>query len=281
MRRLVTFAVLALVLTGCGEASAPQTPPPVAPPTSADAPSEDTPSEEPEPAEAPAQKPAPPEFFFTGDAVAGSDTREVPASCGEGSGAGPWIFDFAVPATWEENGKGNSGGGFTGSGGYGDIDFTTADGLKVRIKVKQDGRDFTGQLVGDDDQVLAEDHFDYSFERAIGDEPMQTINVRYEALEPVTIDGKQVPFAVMDQKASKVDASEYISRLVYANVPISQNTNDRMDWSATVSISWDSEKGALEQDAARTLLESFRVGQCSQDSGVEYVKMFGITEFAE
>ncbi len=272
MRRLVPLAALALLLTGCGGSSDPE-------PESQE--SQQFPSSAPTEV-ATVEKPAPPVYFFTGERPASADdVREILAVCGEISDAGQWLFDFEVPDGWLENGKGNSGGGSTGSSGYGDITHTLPSGTKVGIEVKQDNRDDAGALVDDDHEPVAEDNFDYSFERSIGDEPLRTIQISYERLEPVTIDGESVPFARVDQSPDGLDESEFVARLRYADMPASQQSNERRNWSATVTFGWDSEQGSFDEATARSVLESFRFGQCAQDSGTEYLGLMGITEFDE
>lgn len=270
MRLAAIASAFVLVLTGCGGSVVPdQAADRVSKPEATTA--VDVPG-----------KPAPPKFFFTGERTAVSaGVREIKAVCGDVAGPGQWLFDFLVPAAWVETGKGNSGGGSTGSSGAGDVSHEMPDGNKVRIVVKQDNRLHTGELVGDDEKPVAEDNFDYSFERAVGDEPMRVIQVVYKKLDPVTIDGQSVPFASMDQKESELDESEFTARLRYADMPASPNSNERRNWSATVKISWDSEKGSFDEAVARSILTSMRFGQCAQDSGLDYLGLMGMTEFAE
>lgn len=275
MRRLVTVAACALVLAGCGGSSGPESAGPQSQPPAGEATAEASAGAS---TTAPAGRPEPPEFFLTGARTGpAADVREITAVCGDAGGAGQWLFDFEVPADWVENGKGNSGGGMTGTNGYGDIDHTLPDGTKMRIKVKQDDRSHTGELLDADQNPVAEDNFDYSFERGIGDAPVETIQVTYETLDPVVIDGQSAPFARVEQEASGPDASEFVARLHYATVPASRDSGERHDWTATVTLSWDSERGSVDDATARSVLESFRFGQCAQDSALNYLELMGIS----
>lgn len=216
-----------------------------------------------------------PEFVLTGPVEASAGWVLDPANCSSPDESGPPFFDYYVPGEWERRGSGYGGSG--GVGGSGDHSYELPERVMVSVRVETDTYAGTDPLGGDGQPWTTWDNDVVHY--ADGGE--QRVRVTYAKLDPIEIDGESFDLYFRDQAQSDVvSASEYKLRIVFADVPTGGAAgNDRRPESATVSVSWDADKGDLPEAMVREMLSTFRLATCAQEGLVEMYETLNRTKF--